>query len=128
MSGGRPRRLESCRQRLRRREDKYTLEAALDQPCKFHNTLGRIATHSTRQCSFIKELGLRARQLPGTPPEQPAEGQEDREHEPALAADQGEDDYPAIIEHYHVFTTSEKDKRRNLWYEAEVNDVVPPEP
>jgi hypothetical protein len=34
----------------------------------------------------------------------------------------------ANIEQYHVFTTQEKDKRNDLWYEAEVNDVVPPEP
>jgi hypothetical protein len=40
----------------RRKEDKYTLDAAVDQPCKFHSTPGREATHSTRQCSFIKEL------------------------------------------------------------------------
>jgi hypothetical protein len=61
----------------RRKEDRYTLDAALDQPCKFHSTPGREATHSTRQCSFIKELEKRARQLPGSPPEQLAEGQED---------------------------------------------------
>jgi hypothetical protein len=33
-----------------RKEGKYTLDAALDQPCKFHSTPGREATHSTRQC------------------------------------------------------------------------------
>jgi hypothetical protein len=32
----------------RRKEDKYTLDATLDQPCKFHNTSGRVAIHSTR--------------------------------------------------------------------------------
>jgi hypothetical protein len=67
----------------RRKEDRYTLDAALDQPCKFESTLGREATHSTRQCSFIKELELCARQLPGSPPEQPTEGQEDNQHKPA---------------------------------------------
>jgi hypothetical protein len=30
------------------KEGKYTLEAALDQPCKFHSSPGREATHSTR--------------------------------------------------------------------------------
>jgi hypothetical protein len=39
-----------------RKEGKYTLDAALDQPCKFHSTPGRAATHSMRQCRFIKEL------------------------------------------------------------------------
>jgi hypothetical protein len=39
-----------------RKEGKYTLDAALDQPCKFHGTPGREVTHSTRQCRFIKEL------------------------------------------------------------------------
>jgi hypothetical protein len=31
-----------------RKEGKYTLDVALDQPCKFHSTPGREATHSTR--------------------------------------------------------------------------------
>jgi hypothetical protein len=43
-----------------RKEDKYTFDAALDQPCKFHNSSGREATHSTRQCWFIRELEQRA--------------------------------------------------------------------
>jgi hypothetical protein len=47
------------------KEGKYTLDVALDQPCKFHNTPGREATHSTRQCWFMKELEQRTRQLPG---------------------------------------------------------------
>jgi hypothetical protein len=42
--------------------------------------------------------------------------------------DQGDDDYPTIIEQYHIFTTPEKDKRNDLWYEAEVNVVMPLEP
>jgi hypothetical protein len=29
------------------KEGKYTLDAALDQPCKFHSTPSREATHST---------------------------------------------------------------------------------
>jgi hypothetical protein len=32
----------------RRKEDRYTLDLALDQPCKFHSTPGRESTHSTR--------------------------------------------------------------------------------
>jgi hypothetical protein len=51
----------------RHKEDKYTLHAALDQPCKFHSTPGREVTHSTRQCSFIKELEQHAQELPGVP-------------------------------------------------------------
>jgi hypothetical protein len=54
---------------VRGAKDKYTLEAELDQPCRFHSTPGRVATHSTRQCNFIKELQQRTRQLPGLPPE-----------------------------------------------------------
>jgi hypothetical protein len=50
-----------------RKEGNYTLDAALDQPCKFHSTPDREATHPTRQCSFIKELEQRAQQLPGAP-------------------------------------------------------------
>jgi hypothetical protein len=33
-----------------------------------------------------------------------------------------------VIEKYHVFTTPGKDKRNDLWYEAEVNAVMPAEP
>jgi hypothetical protein len=46
-----------------RKEGKYTLDAALDQPCKFHSTPGREATHSMHQCRFMRELEQRARQL-----------------------------------------------------------------
>jgi hypothetical protein len=113
----------------RRKEDKYTLDATLDQPCKFHSTPGREATHSTRQCSFIKELEQRAQQLPRAPQAQPAKGQEDLQHEPvAEQPGQGDDDFPATVEQYHVFTTPEKDKRSDLWCEAEVNIVMPAEP
>jgi hypothetical protein len=49
------------------KEHRYTLDAALDQPCKFHSTPGREATHSMRQCSFIKELELHAQQPPNNP-------------------------------------------------------------
>jgi hypothetical protein len=49
------------------KEGKYTLDAVLDQPCKFHSTPGREVTHSTCQCHFIKELEQRAQQLPGAP-------------------------------------------------------------
>jgi hypothetical protein len=31
-----------------RKEGKYTLDAALDKPCKFHSTPSREATHSMR--------------------------------------------------------------------------------
>jgi hypothetical protein len=49
-----------------RKEGKYTLDAMLDQPCKFHTSPGREATQSTRQCRFMRELEQRARQIPGT--------------------------------------------------------------
>jgi hypothetical protein len=44
-----------------RKEGKYTLDAALDQSCKFHTSPGRKATHSTCQCHFMRELEQRAR-------------------------------------------------------------------
>jgi hypothetical protein len=47
-----------------RKEGKYTLDAALNQPCKFHSTPGREATHSMHQCCFMKELEQRDQQLP----------------------------------------------------------------
>jgi hypothetical protein len=63
------------------------------------------------------------------PPEHPAEGQEDHQHELAAEQpDQGDDDFPAIVEQYHGFTTPEKDKRNDLWYKAEVNAIMPVEP
>jgi hypothetical protein len=43
-----------------RKEGKYTLDTAVDHPCKFHSTPGREATHSTRQCYFMRELEQRA--------------------------------------------------------------------
>jgi hypothetical protein len=90
---------------------------------------GREATHSTRQCRFIKELEQRAQQLPGFPQAHPAGGQKDPQHEPvAEKPDQGDDDFLAVVEQYHVFTTLGKDKRNNLWYEAEVNAIMPAEP
>jgi hypothetical protein len=112
-----------------RKEGKYTLDAALDQPCKFHSTPGREATHSTRQCRFIKELEHHAQQLLGALQVQPAEGQEGHQHEPvAEKPDQGNDDFPAVVEQYHVFTTLGKDKRNDLWYKAEMNAIMPAEP
>jgi hypothetical protein len=101
----------------------------LDQPCKFYNTPGREVTHSTHQCWFMKELEQCARQLPGASQAQPARGQEDQQHEPAGGEpDQGDDDFPADVEQYHIFTTPGKDKRNDLWHEAEVNAVMPTEP
>jgi hypothetical protein len=98
-----------------RKEGKYTLDAALDQPCKFHSTPGREATHSTRQCRFMRELEQRAQQLPGASQAQPARGQEDQQHEPAAdKPDQCDDDFPADVEQYHIFTTPGKDKRNGL--------------
>jgi hypothetical protein len=111
-----------------RKEGKYTLDAALDQPCKFHSTPGREATHSTRLCRFMRELERRAQQLPGASQVQPAGGQEDHQHEPAAEKlDQGDDDFRRTSSST-TSTTPGKDKRNDLWYEAEVNAVMPAEP
>jgi hypothetical protein len=32
------------------------------------------------------------------------------------------------MEQYHIFTSPDKDKRNDLWHEAEVNTVMPAEP
>jgi hypothetical protein len=59
----------------------------------------------------------------------PARGQEDHQHEPAAEKpDQGDDNFTASIEQYHIFTTPGKDKRNDLWYEVEVNAIMPAEP
>jgi hypothetical protein len=77
----------------------------------------------------MRELEQRARQLPGASQAQPTGGQEDQQHEPAGdKLDQGDDDFPTDVEQYYIFTTLRKDKRNNLWHEAEVNDVMPAEP
>jgi hypothetical protein len=60
---------------------------------------------------------------------QPAGGQEDPQCElVAEKSDQGDDDFSVVVEQYHVFTTPGKDKRNDLWYEVEVNAVMPAEP
>jgi hypothetical protein len=77
----------------------------------------------------MRELEQRAQQLPGASQAQPAGGQEDQQHEPAAdQPDQGDDDFPVEVEQYHIFTTPGKDKRSDLWYEVEVNAVMPVEP
>jgi hypothetical protein len=77
----------------------------------------------------MRELEQRAQQLPGASQVQPAEGQEDHQRElVAKKPDQGDDDISAIVEQYHVFTTPGKDKRNDLWYEVQVNAVMPAEP
>jgi hypothetical protein len=77
----------------------------------------------------MRELEQRARQLPGGLQAQSAEGQEDQQHEPATDdPDQGEEDFLVDVEQYHIFTTPSKDKRNDLWHEAEVNAVMPAEP
>jgi hypothetical protein len=111
-----------------RKEGKYTLDAALDQPCKFHTSLGREVTHSTCQCRFMRELEQRARQVPGTLQARLAEGQEDQQHDPAGGEPDQDDNFPTDVEQYHIFTTPGKDKRSDLWHEAEVNAVMPAEP
>jgi hypothetical protein len=82
-----------------RKKGKYTLDAALDQLCKFHSTPDREATHSTRQCRFMRELEEGAQQLPGASQAQPAGGQEDHQREPAgEKLDQGDNDFPTDVE------------------------------
>jgi hypothetical protein len=77
----------------------------------------------------MRELEQCAQQLPGASQGQPAGGQEDHQREPvAEKPNQGNDDFPAVVEQYYVFTTPGKDKRNDLWYEAEVNAVMPAEP
>jgi hypothetical protein len=77
----------------------------------------------------MRELEQRARPLPGGLQAQPTGGQGDQQHEPAADdPDQGEEDFSADVEQYHIFTTPGKDKRNDLRHEAEVNAVMPAEP
>jgi hypothetical protein len=77
----------------------------------------------------MRELEQHAQQLPGASQAQPARGQEDQQHElVANKLDQGDGDFPADVEQYHIFTTPGKDKRSDLWHEVEVNAIMPVEP
>jgi hypothetical protein len=108
------------------KKDKYTIEVMLDQPCKFHSVSGKPAEHTTRQCSFTRDLERGNHQLPSLPPGLPAEGQGNQNRQPAKAAR----DYPeeANIEQYHVFTTQKEDAKDELWFGVDVNAVMPAEP
>jgi hypothetical protein len=76
----------------------------------------------------MRELEQCTRQLPGASQAQPAGGQEDQQHEPAgNKPDQGDDDFSVDVRQYHIFTTPGKDKRNDLWHEAEENAVMPAE-
>jgi hypothetical protein len=76
----------------------------------------------------MRELEQCARQIPGAPPAQPAGGQEYQQQDLAGGEPDQDDDFPADVEQYHIFTTPGKDKRNDLWHEAEVNAVMPAEP
>jgi hypothetical protein len=56
-------------------KDKYTIKVMLDHPCKFHSVSGKPAGHTTRQCSFTRDLERGNRQLLGLPSGLPTEGQ-----------------------------------------------------
>jgi hypothetical protein len=73
----------------------------------------------------MRELEQRTRQAPGTSQVRLAEGQEDQQHDPAGDEPNQDDDFPADVEQYHIFTTPGKDKRSDLWHEVEVNAVMP---
>jgi hypothetical protein len=71
-------------------KDKYTIEVMLDQPYKCHIISGKPAAHTTRQCSFTRDLEQGSHQLPGPPPGQPAKAQGNKNRQPANAVG----DYP----------------------------------
>jgi hypothetical protein len=75
----------------------------------------------------MRELEQRAWQIPCASQAQPAGGQEDQQHDPAGGESDQDDDFPADVEQYHIFTTPGKDKMNDLWHEAEVNAVMPAE-
>jgi hypothetical protein len=50
---------------------------------------------------------------------------EDQQHDPAGGEPDQDDDFPTDVD---IFTTPSKDKRNDLWHEAEVNAVMPAEP
>jgi hypothetical protein len=107
-------------------KDKYTIEVMLDQPCKFHSVSGKPTAHTTRQCSFTRDLEQGNHQLPGPPPGLPAEAQGNKNRQAAKAAG----DYPeeANVEEYHVFTTQKEDLKDEPWFGVEVNAVMPAGP
>jgi hypothetical protein len=103
-------------------KDKYTIEVMLDQPCKFHSISGKPAAHTTRQCSFTRDLEQGNHQLPGPPPGLLAEAQGNKNRQSARVAG----DYPeeANVEQYHVFTSQMEDPKDEPWFGVEVNTVI----
>jgi hypothetical protein len=103
-------------------KDKYTIKVMLDQPCKFHSVSGKPAAHTTRQCSFTRDLEQGNHQLPGPPPGLLAEAQGNKNWQPVKAAG----DYPeeANVEQYHVFTSQTEDPKDEPWFGVEVNAVI----
>jgi hypothetical protein len=53
----------------------------------------------------MRELEQRARQILGASQAQPAGGLEDQQHDPAGGKPDQDDDFPADVEQYHIFTT-----------------------
>jgi hypothetical protein len=53
----------------------------------------------------MRELEQRARQIPGASQVQSAEGQEDQQQDPAGGEPDQDDDFPADVEQYYIFTT-----------------------
>jgi hypothetical protein len=103
-------------------KDKYTIKVMRDQPYKFHSVSGKPAVHTTRQCSFTRDLEQGNHQLPGPPPGLPAEAQGNKNRQSAKAAG----DYPeeANVEQYHVFTSQMEDPKDEPWFGVEVNAVI----
>jgi hypothetical protein len=103
-------------------KDKYPIEVMLDQPCKFNSVSGKPAAHTTRQCSFTRDLEQGNHQLAGPPPVLPAEVQGNKNRQPAKTAG----DYPeeANVEQYHVFTSQAEDPKDEPWFGVKVNAVM----
>ena len=121
---------------------KYTFESMLDSPCKFHSGGNKPATHTTRQCGWMKRAsngeGLPAppplpapapdRGAPAPAPNPPPrnnynqnnDDDDDDRRQPQGAAG-GRLQVQAT---YHVFTTERNDKRAQRRRAMEVNAVA----
>ena len=120
---------------------KYTFESMLDSPCKFHSGGNKPATHTTRQCGWMKRAsngeGLPAAPpLPAPAPDRGAPAP--APHPPRNNYNQNNDDDDddrrqpqgavggrlQVQATYHVFTSERNDKRAQRRRAMEVNAVA----
>ena len=96
---------------------KYTFEDMLGQPCKMHSSPDKPATHTTRQCDFVKRIA-KGEALPPPPPPPPQN----------RGPPQQQNQFPRQDAAYMIFTSESTDKGSRRARAQEVNATMPPIP